>query len=87
MSFELLRDSLLAGEHELHYQVTNDPLPSGAVLVNVRYAWPNCVELVIWSSTFDELADGVIVPSLLPDITRQLCRYDSLQKCAPGMHR
>lgn len=87
VSFDLVRDALLTGEHKLHYQVTKDPLPSDAVLVNVRYAWPNCIELVIWSSTFDELAEDAIAPPLQPEMTRQLERYDSLQECAPGMHR
>jgi hypothetical protein len=32
------------------------------VLVNARYSWPNCVELVVYSPNLEEIPEGKEIP-------------------------
>jgi len=64
VSFDLVRDFLVAGEHAHLYCISEKAVPPDAVLVNVQHAWPNCVELLLHSPSFDEVKDGEIIPEL-----------------------
>jgi hypothetical protein len=65
ISFEILHDLFSAGPHPPNrYAVTKDPIPADAKLVNVQHAWPNCVELLLWSESFEPVGPGDDVPML-----------------------
>jgi len=65
ISFEILHDLFSAGMHPPNrYAVTKDPIPADAKLVNVQHAWPNCVELLLWSESFEPVGPGDIIPML-----------------------
>lgn len=64
VSFELLREFLVAGDHAHRYSILENAVPGDAILLNVQHAWPNCVELVLYSPSFDEVTDGDIIPML-----------------------
>jgi hypothetical protein len=60
ISFEILHDLFSAGMHPPNrYAVTKDPIPADAKLVNVQHAWPNCVELLLWSESFEPVGPDV----------------------------
>jgi len=65
VSWELFRGLFTDGEH-VAYRVVQDAIPAGAVLVNARYAWPHCVELLIHSSSFPETKEGDAYPRITP---------------------
>jgi hypothetical protein len=65
ISFEILQDLFSAGLHPPHrYAVTKGPIPADAKLVNVQHAWPNCIELLLWSESFEPVKPGDIIPML-----------------------
>jgi hypothetical protein len=65
ISFEILHDLFSAGLHPPNrYAVTKDPIPADAKLVNVQHAWPNCVELLLYSESFEPVGPGDIIPQL-----------------------
>lgn len=67
VSWELFRSLLTEGDHPASaYRVVRDAIPDDAVLVNVRYAWPHCLELLIQSQSFPEVKEGEIFPQLNP---------------------
>lgn len=68
VSFELVRPFLAAGAHSHLYNVARDPVPEDAVLINVRSAWPNCIELLLYSETFEEVGEGELPPLLEPTV-------------------
>jgi hypothetical protein len=69
VSWDLARDFIITGQHERRYRVI-DGLPQDAALVNVRHSWPNCIELLLASASFDELKDGDEIPILNPTVER-----------------
>ena len=62
VNWDVLRDLFTEGSHA--YRVVKDWLPPNAVLVNARYAWPNCLELLIQDESFPELKEGDAYPLL-----------------------
>lgn len=65
ISFELLRDLFTTGAHPPRsYSVIKDAIPADAMLVNVQHAWPNCMELLLWSESFEEVKPGDPIPPL-----------------------
>ena len=69
VSWDLARDFIVAGQHDLRYRVI-DGVPNDAELVNVRRAWPNCIELLLASASFDELKEGEEIPPITPTFER-----------------
>lgn len=67
VSWDLARDFIVAGQHDRRYLVI-DGVPQDAALVNVRYAWPNCIELLLASASFDELKEGEEIPIINPTV-------------------
>lgn len=63
--FELLHELFKEGPHPPHgYNVIRDPMPADARLVNVQHAWPNSIELLLWSDSFEPVKNGDIIPHL-----------------------
>ncbi len=71
VSFEFLRDLFSEGDHSSYYRVVRDSIPADAILVNARFAWPNCLELLIYSESFPETKDGEEYPLLNPTCETQ----------------
>ena len=68
ISFDMLRDLFTEGQHPAKgYRVVKDALPPQSILVNARYAWPHCLELLIQDESFPEAKDGDEIPVL--DVT------------------
>jgi hypothetical protein len=63
ISPELLFQLFAAGEHRGYY-VGAGAVPCDAELVNVRHAWPNMMELLIRSESFEEVVLGQEIPPL-----------------------
>lgn len=70
ISAELLFELFTAGEHSAGYRVVAQAIPADAELVNVRHAWPNGVELIIRSESFDPIDPGAEPPPLVPRIEK-----------------
>lgn len=67
LSWELLRDLFTEGLHPANaYRVVRDALPNDAMLVNVRLAWPHCLEALIYSERFAAVNEGDEYPLLNP---------------------
>ena len=67
LSWELFRDFLTAGTHPARsYEVVDEAIPARAALLNVRYAWPNCIELLLHSDDWDEVEEGAPIPYIKP---------------------
>lgn len=63
MSFDLLRDLFSPGGHPAFaYSVISGGIAPDAVLVNVKHGWPNCIELLFYSESFEELKEGELIP-------------------------
>ena len=70
ISAELFLSWFTAGKHlENGYEVTKDGLPADVRLVHVRHAWPNFIELLLSSETFEEVKKGEEIPLILPIMT------------------
>lgn len=69
--------NLLRGTHP-GYFVTKNEIPADAKLINVRHSWPDSVELLIWSDTFEDVPDGEEIPYFVPEFqsiqSLTLCR-------------
>ena len=73
ISTELLFDLFRAGAHAGGYTVTQDGIPEDAELVNVQHAWPNTVELLIRSETFEPVPlVGQEIPCIRPLVTKDV---------------
>jgi len=58
--------NLMRGEHR-GYRVVKNEIPSDAKLINVRHGWPDSVELLIQSETFEDIAEGQEIPYFMPE--------------------
>jgi hypothetical protein len=65
ISTELLFD-LLRGDHPKGYRIVKDELPADALLVNVRHGFPNYIEILVESESFEEMVEGQEFPFLTP---------------------
>jgi hypothetical protein len=63
------------GWHGAGYTVLKDGIPEDARLVNVHHKWPNQLEILIESESFDDVPDGHIPPTLIP-----LCEQMSISE-------
>jgi hypothetical protein len=79
IAFALVRPFLSAGDHSYIYTVIKDAVPDDAVLVNIRHAWPNCIELLIYSESFDEVDEGAVIPTLTPVCLTRPTQDDALK--------
>ncbi len=60
---------LAAGDHIIPpYRVVKDAVPEDAKVINVFWAWPDCVELLLMSDRFAEVNGGELIPVLSPEI-------------------
>lgn len=67
---ELFFDLFTSGVHPPRtYRVDEDAIPSDARLVNVRHGWPDALEILIESQSFEEVKQGDVIPELRPVIT------------------
>jgi hypothetical protein len=58
--------ALLRGE-QLAYRVIKNEMPEDAKLVNVRHGWPDTIELLIESETFEDIPEGAKIPFFVPE--------------------
>ena len=77
ISPDLFLSWFTAGDHGFSYRVTENAIPEDAKLVNVRHAWPNAVELLIESQSYDELKEGDEIPTLAPVRWSRDCEFPS----------
>jgi len=63
-------DMFKPGEHSA-YNVVSNGIPYDTRLLNVRFAWPEQLELLIASDQFDEVKEGDVIPYLTPVISRE----------------
>lgn len=67
ISWELFRGLLTEGVHPAKsYAVIDGAIPDKAALLNVRHAWPNCIELLLQSDEFEEVPEGAAIPHIKP---------------------
>lgn len=71
VTWELARNFIVTGQHERRYNVF-DGVPPDAELVNVRHAWPHCIELLLVSDAFEEVKEGEEIPLLHPFVTTDI---------------
>src|SRR5262245_17709505 len=53
------------GDHPA-YRVIDNAIPDGARVVNCRFGWPECIEILIESEYFDEVPEGGVIPYISP---------------------
>lgn len=71
VSAEMFFSFFTAGKHLDHgYEVTGDPLPSDARMINVRQGWPDVIEILVESATFPNVKPGDEIPLIVPLCTR-----------------
>ena len=68
ISPELFLSLFTLGEHPGGYAVVRDPMPPDAVLLNVRHSWPNAIEVLVASDSFEETSHGSASELLSPEI-------------------
>jgi hypothetical protein len=71
ISPDLLLMLFTPGFHAAGYAVTKDGIPGDAELLNVHHCWPNKIERLIKSETFDAVKCGDEIPLCIPEITRE----------------
>jgi hypothetical protein len=71
ISAELLFHLFAEGHHPGGYSVVKDAIPADAQLVNCQHSWPNGIELLVTSASFDDTRQGDIMPTLIP-----VCKLD-----------
>jgi hypothetical protein len=65
ISSELLCQLFTAGAHH-GYRVVEQPVPEDARVRNVRLGWPDEMEVLLESETFDDVRQGDEIPFLTP---------------------
>lgn len=65
ISAELFLSLFHAGQRPA-YAVVENAVPGDARLVNVRHGWPNSIELLIESESFDEVPQAEKIPDIQP---------------------
>lgn len=56
-----------AGDHAGY--MVEQGIPTDAKLMNVRHGWPDMIELLIQSESFEEIKEGQEIPFLAPVVT------------------
>jgi hypothetical protein len=70
----LIFDLLSSGSHPKEsYSVTGDPVPNDAKLINAKlpvHGWPSTIELLLESSSFEDVPEGDKIPFLEPIVEK-----------------
>lgn len=69
ISAELFLELFKQGTHP-GYNVAINAIPDNTRIVNVRFGWPECIEMLLESEEFDPVNDGEVIPYLSPTVER-----------------
>lgn len=83
ISSELFLQLFMSGDHR-GFRIVEQAIPDDAQLVNVLHAFPNDIELLIYSEEFPALKAGEQIPELVP-VCVQVQPIDGPRLIIPGV--